>query len=230
MTDTIRGAVVITNAKSRKKLHKIAGKAIQWAQKLRGYFAWRAKHAVLYIGKLSNGLIVAALKSGKLVTEAKRRGLHPAQVADMLTKHDDWCLSMTTPVGRWERWSEICRQPHAIYLPKFVPEAKRQAYDKALESAAWNMIDRDYDEKQLGGIALNWLFGIGRKAYKRIIDGSEHTTVCSGAVAYAYRRALKKLGLGVQILGGTHSEKVAPADFAKFDRDFERAGGTDERL
>lgn len=220
----IRGDRGNTNARSRKWLHRVAGAGIQIVQWACGLIGWRAKHVVLFIGKLRETSVLSALAAGQLDNEATRNGMTPEVYADYLMEYDDWCLSMTTPEGRWERWKDIEQQPHAIYRPKFIP-IDRQHYDHAIESAAWRMISRDYDEQQLGGILINKIFRVGRKAYKRILDGSRHTTVCSGAEAVCQRWALKAIKSARIIYGGMHDERIEPARVTDFPGDYWRVGG-----
>ena len=211
----LRGDWIVTNARPDSLVSWIVGAGIQAYQRLEGYSSWRAKHSVLYIGRLDKEFVSRGTSHGLLIHEARRKCWSMERYADYLNTHSDWCLSMTTPCGRWERWAHIQTQRHAVYQPRFVPVDRRQEFNVALHSAAWRYISRRYDKGQLIDIARNAAERVGPRWYNRLFDASPWRTVCSGACAESTRRALTQAGcpkMAADLYSGLADERVPPAE------------------
>lgn len=186
---------------------------IQGAQRLMGLKEWRLTHSMAYVGRLDKEMICAAVETG-IVDES---------VACELVQHDDWMLSMTTPVGKWERYASV-RGRHVISRPTFCAfheEWQRRAW----QATAWWWIGRRYDIGQLFGILVDVLGEREPKKYSRFLDAGPWRTVCSGAVSSCYE-AVRRQGIAARewqaceigewtggwprILDGLHLERTAP--------------------
>ncbi len=135
---------------------------------------WKITHSMGYVGALDPLMVRAAVEAGTITAEK----------ASELLAHNDWMLSMTTPVGIWTRYADV-RGRHFISRPTFC-DCSEEWQRRAFEAACWWWIGRKYDIGQLFGILADLLGEPKPKEYSRLLDASPWRTVCSGAVASAY--------------------------------------------
>jgi len=197
----------------------LACRGIQLYQWAKGFKHWRATHSRLYIGELHGPYIEKARQDGLLECGAKRLGLTVQQYHMMLESRTDWCLSMTTPHGRWDSWEEIeSEQDWSVHRPRF-EDFKKEAVKLTLEQAAWSMILRPYDQGQLIDIPFNEIFNVPRNKFVSIFDGGRARTVCSGCVGICFEVVRKYVGEKWDALfRGLWPERYAPAHFESLPR------------
>lgn len=186
---------------------------------------WRITHSMAYVGSLDPLMIRSAVELGSI----------PVKLASELVTRDDWMLSVTHPVGKWERYAAVEKREHYISRPLFCG-FEEEWQRRAFESTCWWWIHRKYDIGQLFTILADMLGEVSPQKYSRLFDASPWRTVCSGAVASVYeavrRRAICDYYGGPipewidtdlptwpngggptwwpRILNGLHLERVAP--------------------
>lgn len=222
------------------KVHEqfLKGK-IQLEQRIRGHSNWRHTHVVGYIGKMEESDWVWALlcKIPNGGWRVWRWHYMTRPEFDELLKHDDWCVSMTWPRGRWIRWAEIrdnqdwdaYRQLESSDALEFVSTGRFQEFPERIQDwireAAWSIIGRFYDVGQLLNFIVNRIWGLKRSRWLRITDFGKTNRVCSSAWGYCLEYGREK---GRQVTGHwpwprpfraqdgrpVHLEAYMPADFA----------------
>lgn len=191
-------------------LHWIACKGIQFYQWRRGYHgrAWVQTHARWYIGRLTPELIEKAVLEGRVSAGAQ---------AENLRYYDDWMLSVTDPLARWERWESIRHEDWTLVRP--ITEPRHDHNDVLVaERACWKLIGEEYDRGQLVDIWLNTIMHLPKQYYVPCFDSGAQHTVCSGGIAAgweAIRRQRVQNGIACwpRLFGGTYVERVCPAMF-----------------
>lgn len=214
-------AVVTTGHPSLFKEWKrwIAVRGIQYYQWRKGFKEYKSTHVRGYVGKLTLKYAVRAHQSGLLDVEAERRGITIDELYTELCMHDDWCFSMTTPHGRWDRWADIYRdEDWRIQRPEFCDFAEEAERD-AFEQSMWRWFGVDYEEEQLLDILVNERLRVPRNKFMRILDGGSDRTVCSGTLAAGYEVTRKFVGEAWRrLMDGLDCERFAPAHYVCLPR------------
>lgn len=189
-------------------------------------------HVVGFIGELEDVFVEALLMSGLLFEMARDREKPEQYIADELKEREDICFEVTDPFAQYCFWADVSKKDWMLASPDFC-DFSQQWQRAAWVSASANTVGRRYDRKQLFGILLEKVAGIPDAKYKRWIDRSPFTTVCSGGQGAAFESVRKagKVQLGYsrpeppaeedpwqRLFGGMHLEKIPPAVFFALPR------------